>query len=361
MGEGYVDEPGLTPQLPPGIWVRWDANYYFTIATESYAQRAEVRGFFPLYPLLLAGVSRLIGDIFWAGMIIAQLSYLAALLGFYRLARLLRDEHAYALWAVVSLAVFPTAFFYFAWYAESLYLALSVWGLYFFMRPRTAYVRAGLALAFASLTRPIGWLLTLIVASEYWFRLKLQGALSFWRTSITLALAVAGTVLFVVYLYTVTGTFTAITQSQALWQRHWEWPWMTVLKSLHIAMTGSRVPGNWFLYAINLADLLATLFAIALTGVALYRSLQQRFPASLTVYLLCMLVFTLSSEGPYYQGSLVVVPLWGMTRWVVAMFPLFLVLSDVLYRRKLRWVYAALSLLLMVGLTAWWTTGRWVG
>jgi hypothetical protein len=363
VASGYSPWPTLSPDTLPGLWLRWDANYYLSIALQGYAPNPDMHGFFPLYPLLVAVLSGITGwHVALSGMIIAQLSCLVAMLAFYQLARLIRDDHAYALWSVIFLMVFPAAFFFFVLYAESLYMALAILGLYAIMRARPWYIRSGLALALASLARPIGWLLNIVVAAEYVFRRKTDRALSWWRTLITLALSAGGTAAFVLYLYGLTGSFSAITQAQASWRRHWEWPWLTVWHSIEIALTGPRVARDWFLYAINWVDLLSTLFALTLIGIAVYRSFQRRFPWSITVYLLGTVVFTLLSEGPYYQGTnLVVVPLWGMTRWVAALFPLFLVMADVIRNRYARWAVALISGTLMFGFMVWWVGGRWVG
>jgi hypothetical protein len=283
-------------------------------------------------------------------------------LAFYKLARLIRDDHAFAMRCVAFMVLFPSAFFFYTLYAESVYLALAILGVYLIMRARPLYMRAGVSMALASLARPVGWLLNVIVVFEYWFRRRAEHPLSFWRTLVTLVITTLGTVVFVLYLYTITGTFTAITQSQALWRRHWNWPWLTIWNSIQIAFTGNRVPGNWFLYAINWMDLLFTLLALVLACIAIYRSIRGRFPWSLTLYLIVSLVFTLSSEGPYLTEAsrLVVIPLWGMTRWVSALFPLFLLMGDLIGNRKLRWATVVASAVLLIAFTAWWTTGRWI-
>ena len=364
MAEGYVPATNVGPGVPPGLWMRWDAHYYLEIARDGYEPHPETRGFFPFYPLLIGRLSSAIGcGHAFSGMLIAQLSFLVAILAFYKLARLIHDDHTYAMWAVAFMAVFPSAFFYFALYAEALYLACAIIGVYLIMRTRPLYVRSGFTLALASLTRPVGWLLNVIIVVEYWFRRKTDRPLSLWRTLITLLLSAGGTVAFVLYLYKITGTVLAVTEAQANWRRHWNWPWLTVWSSIKIAFTGSRVPGDWFLYAINWTDLLFALFALVLTGVAVYRSFRRRFPWALTLYLITSLLFTLSSEGPYLAETsrLVVVPLWGTTRWVAALFPLFLLLPQLVQNRYARWGLALVSTGLLFGFTAWWTTGRWVG
>ena len=55
------------------------------------------------------------------------------------------------------------------------------------------------------------------------------------------------------------------------------------------------------------------------------------------------------------------VPLWGMTRWVASLFPIYLILGGISPRKAVHWVLALGSGLAELGLFAWWSSGRWVG
>jgi Gpi18-like mannosyltransferase len=305
-------------------------------------------GYFPLYPLLIAGLARVTGlHLVTAGVVIAQLSHLAALLIFYKLARLLRDEHAFALRAVVALALFPTAFFFMAMYAESLALALGLLSVYCARRGR--WVWSGLALGLASAARPVGWLLGIILVIEFVRRRQFH-----WRAlaqmSAALALAAGGTVLYVLYLYLLTGKLNAIREAQDLWLMQWQYPWVTLGKGVWIAFMGNGVENDWFLYVSNWADLLFTLLAIGLTLIG-----ARRLPLSFTVYMVVSILFILTRQG------LEMVPLWGRARWVVPLFPMYFVIADLLKSRRVFWPAMAVSALMMAALAAWWASGRWVG
>jgi Gpi18-like mannosyltransferase len=314
---------------------------------------------------------------------LAQAACLAALLAFYWLARRIYSEtgqdaaaHGYALRSTVLMAVFPTAFINYAIYAESLYLMFAILGvgLLFPRRPARAatasplrYVWSGLALGLASAARPVGWLLDVIFGVEFLRRRE-------WRWPYFLAAAVGallsgvGMIAFIYYLYRLTGSLTAITQAQAEWGRSWQLPWVTVWLSLETAFSPLRVPGNWFLYAINWLDLLFTLFALLCAAAALIQSARRRFPWSLSLYLVASLGFLLSSMGPFVRGTedLVAIPLWGMSRWVGQLFPQYLLLGSLLGDEtgRRRWLTQALiggSFLVELLFAAWWITGRWIG
>jgi Gpi18-like mannosyltransferase len=348
LSSGYDPVVELRADSWPGLWARWDAPYYFHIARDGYGARPYTMGYFPLYPLLIAGLARVTGlHLVTAGVVIAQLGHLAALLIFYKLARLLRDEHAFALRAVVALALFPTAFFFMAMYAESLALALGLLSVYCARRGR--WVWSGLALGLASAARPVGWLLGIILVIEFVRRRQFH-----WRAlaqmSAALALAASGTVLYVVYLYLLTGKLNAIREAQDLWLMQWQYPWVTLGKGVWIAFMGNGVENDWFLYVSNWADLLFTLLAIGLTLIG-----ARRLPLSFTVYMVVSILFILTRQG------LEMVPLWGRARWVVPLFPMYFVIADLLKTRRVFWPAMAVSALMMAALAAWWASGRWVG
>jgi hypothetical protein len=348
LSTGYDPIVSTPPDAWPGVWARWDSPYYYHIARDGYADLQYAMGYFPLFPLSVAALSRLTGwHLVFSGVVIAQASYLAALLIFYRLARLVRDDHGFAMRSVVAMAVFPTSFFFLAMYAESLSLALGLLSIYLALRGR--WVRSGLALGLAAAARPVGWLLLIIIVAEFVRRRQFD------RRSIVsllggLALSVSGIVIYVLYLYSLTGTFFAITQAQALWLRSWQFPWVTLGRSIQLVFTGSGVEGDWFLYAVNWSDLLFTVLTIGLTIIAF-----RRLPRGLFLYLAGSLIFLLCQQG------LPVVPLWGMARWVAALFPLYFVIAGLTEGKIAFRASTLVSALLMIGLTAWWASGRWVG
>lgn len=353
LREGYHPAIRVPPDRFPGIWARWDSPYYVDIATLGY--EPNTFGFFPLFPLLMRIGSELGGTSpAMAGLVIAQVSYLACLLLLYKIARLVHDDHSYAMRCVLAMALFPTSFFFLAVYAESLALAFGLLAAHFLLRERPAYLPAGAALGLASATRPVGWLLLVMLPAEFLRRRSTDGT-RFRTFAAASLLAGSGVLAFVLYLYGITGTLFAIPDSQSAWFREWRYPWVTLADSLRIAATGNRVENDWFLYANNAVDLAMTLFALVLTGVAVARSARGRFPWSLTLYLLASLAFLLSLHGVYP------VPLWGMSRWVAPLFPLYLVAGAIRLPSRLERALPAASSALLVTFTAWWASGRWIG
>jgi Gpi18-like mannosyltransferase len=305
--------------------------------------------------MLMAGLSRITGmSPAMAGMLIAQTSYLAATLLFYKLARLIEDDHGYAIRSTVYMLLFPSSLFFFAVYAEPLSLAFSVLGVYLVMRTRPSYIWAGLSLGIASIARPVGWLFDIVLLVEF-IRRRRYDLASFASLVVGGILSIAGIVAYMYYLYTLTGSWLAIPEAQSGWQAQFQFPWVTYWMSLRLILFGTNVAGDWFLYVMNVIDLGFITLALALTGVAAWRSLRHQFSWGLTIYLLISSAFLLT------QQRLEVAPIWGMTRWVAALFPIYLILGNLSKRKVVQWGGAVGSGLLLLLFAAWWISGRWVG
>jgi hypothetical protein len=149
--------------------IRHDSWWYVDIVEHGYTlgdiktgQQGTVT-FFPLYPLLVKFVAGLTGNIFLAGVLIANAALLAALAFLYGLARDEFDE-ATAVRAVFYLAAAPSAVFFSAMYTESLFVAL-VCATFYFAR-RQNWQMAAAAGALAAATRNTGVLLAAVIALE---------------------------------------------------------------------------------------------------------------------------------------------------------------------------------------------------
>ena len=148
------------------VWARWDSDWYLRIAESGYDWPSSTPAFFPLYPLLVGGLGRLLGGHFLlAGLVVSLTACAVAFALLHRLVgRLLGSDDA--LRSVVYLALFPTSLFLGAVYAESLFLALAI-GTFVLAEERRAgwaSVTAGLAL----LARPQGIALLPALAIYAW-------------------------------------------------------------------------------------------------------------------------------------------------------------------------------------------------
>lgn len=148
-----------------GFWIRWanwDGGHFSGIAERGYIDFQVV--FFPLYPLLMKALMILGVPSLWGGLIISNLSIIAALFFFYKLILLDYNEDI-AKKAILFTLAFPTAFYFGSVYSESLFLFLAVASFYF---ARKKYWFISLILAgLASVARLMGLAVIVAIALEY--------------------------------------------------------------------------------------------------------------------------------------------------------------------------------------------------
>ena len=145
-------------------WESGDALWFLRIGSQGYAADDGSGAFFPLYPALIRLVGVLTGGRWLlAAYVVSNVALVVALVLLHRLTTRELGE-ATARRAVLYLCAFPTGFFLFAPYSESLFLALALGAL---LSARTGAwgVAAGLGLL-AALTRSPGVVLALPLAVE---------------------------------------------------------------------------------------------------------------------------------------------------------------------------------------------------
>lgn len=104
------------------IWQRWDVLHYQWIAIYGY-NKTNLEPFGPLYPLLMRWGAPLLGNnLLLAGLFISNMFCLAAMYALITLARTELGTSHKAQQVLIYLATFPTAFFLFSPYTESIFL-----------------------------------------------------------------------------------------------------------------------------------------------------------------------------------------------------------------------------------------------
>ena len=179
---------------------RWDARWYFTIASHGYdyagPNRESTIRFYPLYPMAMAATSWLTrASLMWAGTLVSAAALLGTLL---LLARRTREESGDETAAATAecLLCFPSAFILATVYAEGLTLFAMVLAVTLARRQR--WWGAGLAGAAAGMTRVNGWLVILpllVLAANAW------RAGRRWRPLGALGLVLLGACAFPIYLW----------------------------------------------------------------------------------------------------------------------------------------------------------------
>src|SRR6266480_5116349 len=147
-------------------WNRWDAANYTRIGQFGY-QTIYDTAFFPLFPWLIKGIAFLFGNNGYIaiGMLLSNLALLGALFVLYQIASDILGEQV-GRRTLLYLCIFPTAFFFFAAYNESLFLFLTA-SSFLAMRRQKWWLAAILGF-FAALTRAAGLLLVIPYLYELW-------------------------------------------------------------------------------------------------------------------------------------------------------------------------------------------------
>jgi hypothetical protein len=147
-----------------GVWQRWDACWYLRIAQFGYEAGEPGTAFFPLYPAAIRLIGPFaFGNLTLAALIVSGIGYIAAMTILHAMVTTDLDRDT-ADRSILYLSVFPTAFFFFAPFTESVFLALALGAIYG-MRTRR-YGIATVAALLAGLTRPQGFLLALPLGWE---------------------------------------------------------------------------------------------------------------------------------------------------------------------------------------------------
>lgn len=298
-----------------GAWARWDATHYAWIALHGYVRGPdEVQAaFFPLQPLLVRIVMPVVGgnaDV--AGMVVSNACAIVASLGLAALAAHDFDT-ATARRVVLYLTFFPVGLFFFAGYAESLFLALAAWCL-FALRRRWWWQAAVLGML-ATLTRQMGLFLALPFA--YTYMAHLGWRVRAVRPNMLLVLLIpGGLLLFMGWLWHSVGDPLAFAHVESHW-KHVSMPFWETLRRAVINLLHNPDP-------IDIRKGLIDLAAIALVACLIVRGAfmrgEHRLPPGDLLY--CGAVWLLAVSYP--------TTLWWLqsdARYMMAAFPCFMLLA----------------------------------
>jgi hypothetical protein len=335
---------GSFPQSLWLMWNRFDSGFYLNIASHGYWPASTLHNrpdwvFYPLYPLLIAGLGRLFGgstDAFnIAAVLISNGAGVGMIIYFYLLVyKELGLKIAGR--AILYLALFPLAFFLSAIYTESLLLCCSIAAIYYAREQK--WWLAGLCGGLAALTRlqgvalvvPLAWEYLRVVSARYapvrspWpgklsaqIQLRLhayyyglwQAAHRFhnWLRALALALIPCGLLAFMLYGQLSIGDFFATFHaSQWGWGRQLSSPLRLLVYSLRHPILGQ--PLNWNFWLLNIVAAMAFLAVI-------FWSLR-RLPMIYTLYTAVTVLLPLSSNS-----------LNSLARYYLLVFPAFMLLA----------------------------------
>ncbi len=152
--------PSALRELGPGSaivgWLRWDVWWYVSIVEQGYSfdpRNASNVAFWPGLPVLVALLRPVLGSAAIAGLVVANASFVAAVLVVWSWVRE-RAGPVAAERAAIWLLLYPLSFFFNTVYAEGLFFLLCTLALR--SADRGQWRAAGLHACLATLTRPMG-------------------------------------------------------------------------------------------------------------------------------------------------------------------------------------------------------------
>jgi hypothetical protein len=353
--------------LSLSIWQRWDALWYEHIAREGYAVGDSSTAFFPLYPALARALAFLFGgNVILTELLLSSAGFVAA---GWLLKRLTEMDLASVeprlgspgestgrrlpvpTIAVLALVLFPTGFFLVAPYTESIFLALTL-AAFWLARTGRPWM-AGTAGLLVSLTRFQGTLLVLPLAYEYARR---RGVILWLRNRggrppdagvLSALLPILGTISFTVFQRSVVGEQRAGPDLLAFWGYRVVPPWEALASSWSYITSDSIPPGFGNIEALNLVCL------FAFTALAIWAAVRLDIAYGL---------YALTSLALLFPRQMFFSPLMSSARYVLVVFPCFIVFAFWLSRRPLlAWGWLILSATLQLVLFQYWVRWGFVG
>ncbi len=298
-----------------GVWQRFDVLWYQAIAERGYGATVGDIHFPPLYPLLESILGRILGGRFFlAGWLISQIALVWSLALLFRITERWRDAGT-AKRAVIFTVLFPTAFFFFTAYSESLFLLLTLW--YFDALRRAHWLWAGFFVFLAMLTRLQGVALCVPLAFCVWDSCRVSKKISFAQSMMLLLPILAGA--FYLFLRAVAGEGNVLPTSEPQLYARLAPPWDNLVYAIQTIASGNF--------------LLADVLNLCVTALAFFVLLRgwQLLPTSFALYSGAALLIVMLR---YVETQ----PLNSMTRYVLTLFPLWMLLA---HWSKNRWVERA--------------------
>jgi hypothetical protein len=324
-------------QLWLDLWGVWDSFWYIDIAEQGYSDvgrnpldsNQANYAFFPLYPLLMRGLGMILGnDYFLAGVIISNLCLLVACYFLCKLVQLNSDRET-SLRSVKFLLLSPTAFIFSGVFTESLYVMLAIFCFYFAQKRQ--WLLAGVAGFFLSLSRSVGVLILIPLLYEYLksknFQLK---AIKY--DILFLLLIPLGLALFAIYNHQLTGDYLAFTKIQSAWNRTLNNPISTLIGAIRRGLAQEKI-----------RPLIEASFSIG--AIALLLGFFRKFQVSYWLFSLYSIFI------PLLTG------IDSMPRYLLPIFPLYILIAQLTRNPELDQVYTILFALLQGGLSIFWFCG----
>ena len=282
----------------------WDGDWYERIARHGYRalQGDGAQGptaFFPLLPWVTRTVQVVVRSGPAAAVIVTTAAAVAAIVLVHRVVSEWRDA-ATARATVVLMLAFPASVFFWQFYTEALFIALSA-GALLAQQRRRGWLAVLLA-ALATMTRVTGLVVIVALAAG-----ELQRTRRFAFGQLRSLVGLAGLAPVWVAQQLQAGDGLAFTRAQEAWGRELSWPWVAIARCVSALIgRGDTLRGKP-----------VDLVAIALFGVITVLAFRRPWPWSARVLLVGLTVV------PLCTGSAL-----SMVRLVLVAWPGFAVVAD---------------------------------
>jgi Gpi18-like mannosyltransferase len=335
-------------QTNPFLWVwgNFDGEHYIAIAQNGYQPLTYF--FFPLYPLLIKYVSIALGSgilvLQKTGVFISLASFSMAVIGLTKLLKLdYKDNRIKAV--VLLLLVFPTSFFFAGVYTESLFLALAVWSFYFMRQEK--WLLAGILIGLATATRIIGLALVAALVVEALPLYRGSKFRNIFRPSLGILTSLLGIGIYIYYLWIKTGDPLNFLHTVSIFgpQRSADF---ILLPQVFYRYIFKVLPN---LNYTVISSFFPSVLEFAVAGLFLVLSILSFWKVRLSYAIFLSLGYLV----PTLSGSFSSLP-----RYVLVLFPGFLVLAMVLRKKQLMVAFSFISFILLTICFALFSRGYWI-
>ena len=335
----------------PLLWSfgNFDGLNYLLIAQNAY--NSLLYFYFPLYPFMTNFLSpgTATRELFVTGLAISHVSFFAALLGLWKLLKL-DYETKLVKKIIILIVLFPTSFYFAAFYTESIFLALVVWSFYF-VRTKKFFL-SGITSMFTSATRIVGLALFPAFMTEYFWDQRKTKSANLPNRLLNIVLfgfSGLGFLAYLIYLQNKTGDFLAFNKGSELFGEYRSQT-LLVLPQIFYRYIIKIIPSLTFSYFPVVFTTLLEFAAGTLGTVAIlfgFSSLRKSY----WVYMI--IGFLMPS---FYNGFV------SMPRYILVLFPVFIFLALFMQNlgRKTQILMYSVSYLSLGIATALFTRGYWI-
>ncbi len=350
-----------TGQVPAGrslvdahFW--WDGFYYFNIARYGYAGAVNfyggsivVLGFFPLFPILVRLVSYLtFGHVQPAALLTNTALVIAFMVYLYKLL-LLDFEETIAFRTVFFVLMFPTALFLAVNYSEPVFMMTLTASVYYARKEN--WPLAGIFGMLCALSRHIGAVMLPVLAWEYLRQRGWSWKRSSWSLkkigweAWSLALVPLGSFFYMAYLWASYGDPLYFFKShEETFQHGFSLQfWLPVGRALKLIWQRPLMDAARSITTLNLL--------ILVVFVVLFVYGLKRLNSTYSFLLIIFILAILMTDSPTF-------PLVSLDRYVLPLFPAFLLLAQLGAKKAYEYAYLAFSGVLLGAMALIFSLGK---